>query len=165
MNDGRNFPVVMVLFAALVVSSPPSVVAASDGLGDAETSIRKVLADAELAWNQGDLAGYMKSYWRSEELCFVSGARIGRGWEPVLENYRRSYPELRDMGRLVFSDLEITLLAADAALVLGRWRLHRKADEPHGVFTLVVRELDEGWRIVHDHTSAAEPEPEEDADD
>jgi uncharacterized protein YbdZ (MbtH family) len=27
---------------------------------------------------------------------------------------------------------------------------------PHGLFTLIVRRLPEGWRIVHDHTSAAE---------
>jgi ketosteroid isomerase-like protein len=60
------------------------------------------------------------------------------------------------MGRLTFSDVEVTMLSPDAGLVLGRWRLQREQDEPSGLFTLVFRELPEGWRIVHDHTSAAE---------
>jgi len=46
-------------------------------------------------------------------------------------------------------------LSPDAAVVLGRWRLARANDEPHGRFTLIFRRMPEGWRIVHDHTSAA----------
>jgi ketosteroid isomerase-like protein len=54
-----------------------------------------------------------------------------------------------------FSDLEIARLSGDAAVVLGRWKLKRANDEPHGRFTLILRLTSEGWRIVHDHTSAA----------
>jgi ketosteroid isomerase-like protein len=60
------------------------------------------------------------------------------------------------MGTLTFSDLEITLLGADAALVLGRWHLRRANDEPHGRFTLLFRRTRQGWKIVHDHSSAAD---------
>src|SRR6266404_2787602 len=42
-----------------------------------------------------------------------------------------------------------------AALVLGRWRLKRANDEPHGTFSLLFRKTKTGWRIVHDHSSAA----------
>jgi ketosteroid isomerase-like protein len=59
------------------------------------------------------------------------------------------------MGQLTFSDLEITPLSSDTAVVLGRWKLKRAQDWPHGRFTLIFRRLPEGWRIVHDHTSAA----------
>jgi len=41
--------------------------------------------------------------------------------------------------------------------VLGAWKLKRAKDEPHGRFTLIFRRLPEGWKIVHDHTSAASP--------
>jgi ketosteroid isomerase-like protein len=61
------------------------------------------------------------------------------------------------MGTLVFSDLEITPLGNDAAIALGRWKLKRATDEPHGRFTLIFHRTIEGWRIVHDHTSAAAP--------
>jgi ketosteroid isomerase-like protein len=61
------------------------------------------------------------------------------------------------MGTLTFSDLEITLLSSDSALASGRWKLERAKDQPHGRFTLILKRLPEGWRIVHDHTSAAPP--------
>jgi ketosteroid isomerase-like protein len=61
------------------------------------------------------------------------------------------------MGTLSFSEIEVTMLSPDSAVVLGGWRLKRGNDEPHGRFTLIFKRLPEGWRIVHDHTSAASP--------
>jgi beta-aspartyl-peptidase (threonine type) len=59
------------------------------------------------------------------------------------------------MGLLTFFDLEITSLGPDAGVVLGRWKLKRAQDQPHGRFTLIFRKTADGWRIVHDHTSEA----------
>jgi beta-aspartyl-peptidase (threonine type) len=58
------------------------------------------------------------------------------------------------MGRLDFYDLEFRFLGQDAALVLGHWRLSRVQGDIGGVFSLVWQRFPEGWRIVHDHTSA-----------
>jgi ketosteroid isomerase-like protein len=79
---------------------------------------------------------------------------IVRGWQAVLDRYRHTYPGRTAMGRLTFSDLEINELSPDAAYILGRWQLDREKDRPGGVFTLIARKFPEGWRIVHDHTSA-----------
>lgn len=54
-----------------------------------------------------------------------------------------------------FSNLEVTILGPEAALAFGRWQLQRGQDQPSGLFTVILRKLPEGWRIVHDHTSAA----------
>jgi ketosteroid isomerase-like protein len=75
----------------------------------------------------------------------------------VRERYRKKYSDRAKMGTLTFSDLEIALFSPDAAVALGRWRLERAKDRPHGCFTLIFKRLPEGWRIVHDHTSAAPP--------
>jgi beta-aspartyl-peptidase (threonine type) len=32
---------------------------------------------------------------------------------------------------------------------------------PGGLFTVIFRKFPEGWKIVHDHTSADEPTPAE----
>lgn len=96
----------------------------------------------------------MQGYAQSDSLRFASGANVQRGWKAALERYKKSYPNKAAMGTLTFSDLEITTLAPDAALVLGRWKLHREKDEPEGLFTLVFRYTASGWRILHDHTSA-----------
>ena len=124
---------------------------------DDETKIRQVLADQAAAWCRGDIDGFMEGYAKAPDLRFASGDTVTRGWQETLARYKEHYPERAEMGALTFADLEVTTLAPDAALVFGRWRLHTARGEPHGLFTLLFRKTDAGWRIVADHTSAAPP--------
>lgn len=118
-------------------------------------AVRAVLDKQREAWNRGDVEGYMKGYNRSMETVFVSGDEVTRGWQTVLDRYKRKYNSREKMGTLTFSDLEITPVGNDAAIVLGRWRLQRTKDQPHGTFTLIMRMTSEGWKIIHDHSSSA----------
>jgi TonB family protein len=120
-----------------------------------ESAIRAVLDAQAAAWNRGDVEAYMDGYDRSPNTEFVGGDSITRGWQEVLDRYKKRYDTRDKMGTLTFSDLKIDVLSGDAALVLGRWRLKRASDEPHGTFTLLFRKTKAGWRIVHDHTSSA----------
>jgi len=119
--------------------------------------IRSVLRAQQDAWNRGDIDGFMNGYARSASTVFISEDSIRRGWETVRARYRQKYSDRAKMGILSFSDIEINLLSSDAAVVVGRWKLERAKDRPHGRFTLIFKRLPEGWRIVHDHTSAATP--------
>src|SRR5947208_1960375 len=81
-------------------------------------AIEKVLTDQDAAWNRGDLEGFMKGYWHSPELTFYSGDTPRQGWDETIARYRQRYQgEGKEMGQLTFSDLNIELLGADAALV------------------------------------------------
>ena len=117
--------------------------------------IQSVIRAQQDAWNRSDIDGFMNGYARSPSTVFVSEDTIKRGWETVRDRYREKYSDRGKMGTLTFSEIEITLLSPDSALVLGRWSLQRAQDRPHGRFTLIFKRLPEGWRIVHDHTSAA----------
>lgn len=125
--------------------------------GTAETSepdpVRAVLDAQAAAWNRGDIDAFMDGYARSPTTTFVSGDEVTRGWQTVRDRYAKKYDNREKMGTLTFSEVEITPLGDDAALVLGSWSLQRKDDRPHGKFTLLFRRLPEGWRIVLDHTS------------
>ncbi len=120
--------------------------------------VRDVLTAQATAWNRGDLNAFMETYWRSDELTFFSGDQITRGWQATLDRYRKKYQsDGREMGRLEFSDLTVTPLAADAAWARGRWKLTFKDGKtPNGLFTLILRRIDGHWRIVHDHTSSGQ---------
>jgi len=137
------------IFASLVLIIAAAVVSAQS---DTATSIRKVMSDQVAAWNRGNVEEFMKGYWNSDKLVFVSTA-VTRGWQPTLDRYKKSYDTREKMGTLTFSDLEITPLSKDAAVVLGSWSLARANDNPHGKFTLIFRKFKDGWKIVHDHTS------------
>ena len=130
--------------------------AAAPPAADSEaTQIRAVLAGQAAAWNRGDIDGFMQGYWNSEQLRFASGDSVTYGWAAANQRYHAHYPDRAAMGALEFSDLDVELLAPDAAIVFGRWALQREHDHPHGLFTLVLRKTADGWKISRDHTSAA----------
>jgi len=118
-------------------------------------AIQAVLDAQVAAWNRGDIEGFMEGYERSEKTVFVGGDNVTRGWQTVLDRYKRNYDSREKMGTLTFTDLEITPIGNDGALVLMRWHLQRAKDEPHGRSTLLMRRTKQGWRIVHDHSSSA----------
>ncbi|HEX9281402.1 MAG TPA: AtzH-like domain-containing protein [Candidatus Udaeobacter sp.] len=134
---------------------PALVWAAPEAPPNSVAEIQSVLTAQQDAWNRGDIDAFMSGYARSASTVFVSEDEVRRGWKTVRDRYRVKYSDRAKMGTLSFSDIEVTMLSPDAAVVLGRWRLKRANDEPHGRFTLVFKRLPEGWRIVHDHTSAA----------
>jgi ketosteroid isomerase-like protein len=122
-------------------------------------AITKILTAQQKQWNQGDVAAFLEGYWHSPELTFSGSSGIARGWDGVLARYQKNYPDRTAMGQLDFSNLEFRFLGADNALVLGHWHLARTNGDIGGVFSLVWQRFPEGWRIIHDHTSAvAEPQ-------
>lgn len=119
-----------------------------------EEVVLEVLHAQARAWNAGSVEGYMEGYWNSPDLTFVSGGTVTKGYDVVLERYRRHYSSPELMGKLSFSDEQVRFLSESSAIVTGEWRLVRQDDEPWGRFTLLLQKMPEGWRVVYDHTSS-----------
>jgi L-asparaginase / beta-aspartyl-peptidase len=122
------------------------------------SAVLTVMKAQQEAWNRGDIAAFLTGYWHSPNLTFSGSNGIFRGWDAVMARYKKNYPDRSAMGTLDFSNLEFRPLGTDVALLLGHWHLKRQKDEIGGVFTLVFQRFPEGWRIVHDHTSASPSE-------
>lgn len=121
---------------------------------DVGAAVRAVL-DAQLAaWNAGDIEKFMETYWKSEDLRFASGGTVRLGWNEARERFQTTYPDPSAMGQLSFEVARIEQLGPGVAMAFGKWRLDRAAGELSGLFTLILKRIDGGWRIVHDHTSA-----------
>jgi ketosteroid isomerase-like protein len=121
-----------------------------------KAAISAVLNAQQAAWNRGDVDAFLVGYWRSPELTFSGSSGVSRGWDGVMARYKKNYPDRAAMGQLDFSELEFRFLGPDASLVLGHWHLKRDKGDIGGVFSLVWQRFPEGWKIVHDHTSAVE---------
>lgn len=120
-----------------------------------EQAIRRVLDDQVQAWNRADVDTFMTSYENSPNTLFI-GKTVRRGYEAVRSRYHEQYGTPEKMGKLVFSDLSITLLGADYASVTGSFHLTRTAGgggNASGVFSLLFRRTSGGWKIMLDHTS------------
>jgi ketosteroid isomerase-like protein len=146
--------VVMLLLAVSLITQVAVGQAATEEAQ--QTAIRQVLQSQVESWNRHDLEGFMAGYWNSPDLTFFSGATETQGWQATLERYRKKYQSPgTEMGKLEFRDLQVEMLGPKAGFVRGKFLLTlSNGKQPHGLFTLIFRESPEGWRIVHDHSSA-----------
>jgi ketosteroid isomerase-like protein len=155
----RRLPVIIrtkkttLLFAILLFSATPLIAQSAKEVSKIKSDIVAVMEEQARAWDRGDVEGFMRGYWNSKDLVFVSGDSVTRGWQPTLDRYKKNYNSKEKMGSLKFTDLEIDVLSRNAAVVLGSWSLTRAGDNPKGKFTLIFKKFGDSWRIVHDHTS------------
>jgi uncharacterized protein (TIGR02246 family) len=150
----RALPIFLLVVAVVGATAQASLRSAIDP----KSSVEQVLHTQQDAWNRHDLDAFMSGYWNSADLTFFSGAKQTSGWQATLDRYKATYASPgHEMGTLEFSALRIEMLGPDAAFVRGAWHLTMSDGKtPHGLFTLVFRKFSDGWRIIHDHTSAAE---------
>jgi uncharacterized protein (TIGR02246 family) len=137
------------LVAAAVQASPKSDRAA----------ILATVSRMEAAWNRGDFPGYMAGF-KNPDVVFVSGGKFQEGWQGTLDHYVRDYggsPERR--GRLHFYNMKVDLLAPDAAMLVGQYRLERGARVTEGVNTRLFRKVHGRWLITVNHVSAYDVAP------
>lgn len=119
-----------------------------------DEAIRRVIDQQQRAWNDGSIERFMDHYLKSDDLTFSSGGKTTRGWTATRDRYLARYPDRSAMGTVTFTEIEPFTLGDASAFVLGRWKLDRSSEPIAGNFTLVFRKTDEGWKIVHDHTSS-----------
>lgn len=152
----RPSHIVMSIAALLLFTAMHSI--GQNSKDDNHAALEQLLHQQQDAWNRHDLDAFMAGYWNSPDLTFFSDANLTSGWQSTIERYRKTYQgEGHEMGKLEFSDLNIQSLGPESAFVRGAWHLTvPDGTTPHGLFTLIFRKFPEGWRIVHDHTSAAD---------
>lgn len=117
-----------------------------------EAAIRQVIDAAQIAWNNGDLEGFMESYWKSDSLQFYSLRGENKGWQATLDGYRESYSDRALMGNLHFDILSVSPIADSVYIVLGRYKVTRIDRVLEGAFTLIFKRKDGKWVAVYDHT-------------
>ena len=118
------------------------------------SDIKSVLQKQQIAWNNGNIDGFMLGYWNSEKLEFVSESGITKGWRNTLDRYKNTYPNKGLMGVLKFEILDVKLLSETTANLKGKWKLIRKNDNPKGSFTLTFNKIEGQWLIIKDYTTS-----------
>ncbi len=140
-----------VIFALMFLSS--AIIAQMFSEVD-QAKILEALEQQRIAWNKGDLEGYMDGYWNSDSLRFIGKRGVQYGWNETLENYRKGYPDKEAMGKLSFEVISLEGLGNDSAFMIGKWKLDYP-DKPsvEGYFTLLYKKIKGNWLVVADHSS------------
>lgn len=118
-----------------------------------EKEIRKLLDTQIDAWNRGNIDEFMIGYWNNDSLMFIGKNGITYGYTNTLKNYKKSYSDTAQMGKLSFDLLQVKKISADAYFVVGKWFLKRSVGDIGGHYTLLFRKIKGKWVIVADHSS------------
>lgn len=144
----------LILLALVVV---PLVHGGAQGASKGPQQEIQIVLDKQIvAWNRGDLEGFMAGYWKSPDLVYLSNKTVVRGWQTLLDRYRQLYqpPNESKMGALSLPEEEIVMLGRDSAIVWGAFVVKTSDGKARGgLYTLAMRKLPEGWRTVYDRTS------------
>jgi ketosteroid isomerase-like protein len=139
----------LIAFLALAAASPQ---------GD-KAAILSVVHHMEDAWNRGDFRGYMAGF-KNPDVVFVSGGKFQQSWQGTLDHYVRDYGGSAERrGQLHFYNMKIDLLAPDAAMLIGQYRLVRGPRVTEGVNTRLFKKIHGHWLITMNHVSAYDVTP------
>lgn len=143
----------------LLIPMAPHVSAQAPVKSSEKAAILAMLNKQAVDWNRGDLDAFATGYKNSPDILFM-GKTIRRGYDQMLEGYRKSFPTHDAMGTLTFSNLEVQPLDEHFATVTGRFHLERTAaggGNAGGFYLLVVEKTPSGWKIVRDDTTNDPP--------
>jgi len=129
------------------------IVAALSAQSKEEIAVRNLLNEQTKEWNNGNIAAFMETYWKSDSLMFVGKSGVTYGWQKTMDNYKRNYPDTATMGKLKFDLLEVKRLSTMYFFVVGKWHLTRSIGDIGGSFTLLFRKIKNKWVIIADHSS------------
>ena len=126
-----------------------------DGGIDKTGVVKLFMQEQEDAWNEGDLEGFMKHYWNSDSLRFIGKSGLNYGWQNTLDNYKKSYKNKEEMGKLKFNNKSLDIIGEQAIFVIGEWKLTRGGDleDLSGMYSLIWQHKNGEWVITTDHSS------------
>lgn len=126
---------------------------------DLEDRVREMLRTSAAGWNAGDLDTFMSVYLDSPETTYVGESGLRVGYAAIRERYAPLFAPGADRDSLRFEELRVRSIDEDVAVGTARYVLHSDgAVTGSGPFTLVLRLVEDEWKIVHDHSSS-DPEP------
>ena len=142
--------------AFMVVATPAAATPTQD-----RAAIFRTIAQMEAAWNRGYFKGYMAGF-ENPGVVFVSGGKFQDGWQGTLDHYVRDYGGSAERrGKLHFYNMKVDILAPDAAMLIGQYRLIRGKRVTEGVNTRLFRKIHGHWLITMNHVSAYDVTPTE----
>jgi uncharacterized protein (TIGR02246 family) len=144
---------IAIVFA--VVISTVGRAGAASGEEDKQ-AILALVARMEAAWNRGDFKGYMDGF-ANPDVVFISRGEYQKDWQGTLDHYVRDYGASEaTRGHLHFYDIQVEMLAPDAAQLNSRFHLERPKNPLDGISTRILRKRNGQWVIALNHVSARE---------
>ena len=122
-------------------------------------SINDLLLKMVDRWNAHDVDGYLSAYWNSPELLVIIQEEQYQGWQSLKAAYKSGYQDPNTMGFSHPSRIQIKLIKQDLAAAVTWWTVSYPTSKVQvvGNTTMTCQKFVDGWKVVMEHSSIAEP--------
>jgi ketosteroid isomerase-like protein len=104
-------------------------------------------------WNSGELDKYISFYANTEDITMQSSKTRFYGINKIRSLFVDSFAKEETRGKLIFSEVSITVLSNESAYAIGKFNLqYPNGNKREGYYTVVFKKLATGWKIVHDQS-------------
>lgn len=122
-----------------------------------DAAVDSLLTASARSWNAGDLAGFMRWYRADGATTYIGSTGLIHGRDAISDRYAPLFEPGASRDSLRFENLETRPIGPGLGLATANYVLFRgDSTSAYGIFTLIVQQTPDGWRIVHDHSSALE---------
>jgi ketosteroid isomerase-like protein len=137
----------LLLFAMFAIQAKAQSTAAN-----APSAIISAMKNSENDWNNGNLESFMKMYTDSSTMMYPTGPV---GLSAIRDLYQNHYFNGKmPKQNLYYSEMKVTMLGRNYALLTGKFTLKGgNLPERSGRYSLVMVLTEDGWKILHDHSS------------
>ena len=141
----------------------PQATTTAAGATPAERAVRATFDTLLNGIRKSDVEMVMSVYWNSPQLViFNNNGTVTRTWEQVRANRASAYPDAKNV-QLEVRDVRVSMLGAGGAVVSCLWTQTQEfrgtPESATGRLTVVFRLINNGWKIVHTHSSPSAPDP------
>ncbi|CAN5363493.1 hypothetical protein BH18ACI2_BH18ACI2_22610 [soil metagenome] len=136
---------------------------ATQAASPAARAVRGVFETLLDGIREADVEEVMSVYWNSPQLLiFNNNGTVTKSWEQVKANRASLYPNVKNV-EVEVRDVRVQMNGRDTAIVTALWRQAQDykgtPETSTGRMTLVFRLINNGWKVVHTHTSPEAPDP------
>jgi ketosteroid isomerase-like protein len=121
---------------------------------DPVRSVQKALAGQVSAWNAGDLEAAMAFYRNSPDMIWISKSGVDKGYQSVLDAYRKDYADRSKMGVYTYEPLHIESLSSACVYYVFKWKIELAGKRlMGGISSQLWKRIDGRWVITSEHAS------------
>ena len=121
---------------------------------DPAKEVIKSLDGQVAAWNNGELEKAMSYYWNSPEMLWVSKAGTMKGYQPVLEEFKKDFADKNKMGVYSYESLHIEEISGSCVYFVIRWKINLNGQRiMGGISSQIWKKIGSTWVITAEHAS------------
>jgi hypothetical protein len=121
---------------------------------EAVLAVQQALEGQVQAWNRGDLEKAMTFYWNSPEMLWISKKGLEKGYQEVLELFRKDFSDSSKMGLYSYEPLHIEQLSPEAVFYVFSWKIELEGKQlMGGVSSQIWKNSGGSWVVASEHAS------------